>query len=232
MGYCLNGVNTGGVPLYIIKEFLNDIDIPVFIETGTAGGGSILEASKLFKECYTIEIDESRKIPVPKNVIQLYGNSSDVLPKILDDLIESKGDVHENYRYALFWLDSHFDGDKPEDSPYKDCYLLEELEIISRYSADSIIFIDDARLFMGYPPHPNNPKQWPTVAEIFSKFKEKFPYHFTTIVDDYIISFPDRLEWIYQREWMARYKIRYPDEPEVIRNAARLAYNSFIKYIQ
>lgn len=234
MGYRLNtGVDTNGLPLYLVKEFLKEIDIPTIVECGTAGGESIIEAARFFHDCYTIEIQEERKIAHPLNVNCLYGNSVDMLPGLITHFINLKKDCAEGeYMYVLFWLDSHFDGDKPEDSSYKDCYLLEELEIISEYSQDAIVIVDDCRLFLGQPPHPNDGTQWPTIQEIFGKFKDKFPYHFTTITDDYIISIPDRLKWILDREWMARYKIRYPDEPEVIKNAVKLAYQSLLKYIQ
>lgn len=238
MGFRLNSlVDTGGVPMYLIKEFIEQVQIDVFVETGTASGGSIKEASKYFNECHTIELNEGRPKydPSIKNITWHTGNSIDVLPDIVRGLLKHKeenGMQPEDYRYCLWWLDSHFDGDKPKNSPFKDCYLLEELDIISQYAQDSIIIIDDARLFMGYPPHPNEPKEWPTIQQTFAKFKDKFEYYFVTVCDDYIIAFPDRLEWIYQRLWMRDYKKRYPDDDEKIRLATKLVYDSLLKYIQ
>lgn len=233
MGYNLNGVDTEGIPMYLLKEFLKEIEITALVETGTAGGKSTIEAASYFDKIYTIELQEDRKAPLPLNVDRLYGNSIDMLPAIIQHLIHLKKDCKQgDYKYVAFFLDSHFDGDKPADSKYKDCYLLEELDIISPYSQDSIIIIDDCRLFLGQPPHPNDASQWPTIQEIFDTFKNKFPYHYTTITDDYVLSIPDRIKWILDREWMARYKIRYPDEPDVIKNATKLAYQSLLKYIQ
>lgn len=233
MGHRLNGVDTEGLPMYIIKEFLKEIEISAIVETGTAGGLSINEAAKYFTGCYTIELQEDRKVSVPENVSCLFGNSIDLLPGLVKKFIKQKELLEEGgYNYVLFWLDSHFDGDKPKDSPYKDCYLLEELDIISQYSQDALVVIDDARLFLGQPPHPNDASQWPTIQQIFKKFNESFPYHYTTITDDYIISVPDRLKWILDREWMGRYKIRYPDEPDRIKSAVRLSYESLLKYIK
>lgn len=236
MGYRINkACDTGGIPLYLINRFLKHIKIPTLVETGTAAGGSVKEAASYFENCHTIELNPERPIKedAPQNIIWHTGSSIEVLPEIVYQLIQKKAGIDSpHFRYAMFWLDSHFDGDKPSGSKYKDCYLLEELEIISEYSQDSIIIIDDARLFMGNPPHPNEPKEWPNLQQIFKMFDEKFPYFFVTIIDDYIIALPDRVKWIFDEEWVEGYKIRYPDEPEVIRNAAKLAYNSFIKYIQ
>lgn len=236
MGYRLNtGVETGGVPMYILKEFLKEIDIEVFIELGTASGDSVKEASKYFKECITVEINPKRPeydLGI-KNIKWENGRSIDLLPQIVNNLVIHKTDkVKEGYRYAAFWVDSHFDGDKPNDSEFKDCYLLEELDIISWYAQDAIVIIDDARLFLGNPPHPNKADEWPLIQDVFKKFDDKFKFHFTTICDDYIISFPDRIKWIYDRLWMRDYKIRYPDEPDKIKNAVKLAYNSFLKYME
>lgn len=233
MGYRINDrCDTEGIPIYLINEFLKEIEINTLVELGTAGGKSAKEAAKHFKEVITIELNEDRPLYDLSltNVKWLNGNTITVLPDIINNLVSKK--PSEGHAYALFFVDSHFDGDKPEDSPYKDCYLLEELDIISMYSQDAIVIIDDARLFMGYPPHPNNPKEWPTIAEIFAKFKEKFPYHFTTLVDDFIISFPDRLEWIYQREWMAKYKVRFPDESDKLKSQVKDVYSALKRYLQ
>lgn len=227
--------NTDGIPMYVINEFLKEIEIDVLVELGTAGGASTIEAAKHFKEVITVELNEDR----PKydqsltNVQWINGNSIDVLPEIINELIDYKEkNSPKDHRYAMFFIDSHFDGDKPKDSPYKDCYLLEELEIISRYAQDAIIIIDDARLFLGNPPQPNNAKEWPTVQEIFSFLESSFQYHYFTIIDDYIISMPDRIKWIFDKIWMESYDRRFPNDKERVRNAVKLTYNSFLNYIQ
>ncbi len=236
MGYRINErVNTGGVPIYLIERFLKHIEIPVFVETGSASGGSIKEAARYFDICHTIELNEGRQI-VDESLTNVHwhnGNTIEVLPEIVSELVRYKESLDTpHFRYAMFFLDAHWDGDKPEGEETKDCYLLEELEAIAPYDQNSIIIIDDARLFMGNPPHPNNPKEWPTIQQVFKLFDEKFKYFRVTIIDDFIIAFPDRVEWIFQEEWVEQYKTRYPDEKDKIRNATKLVYDSFIKYIQ
>lgn len=233
MGFRINNrCDTEGIPMYLINEFLKEIPIPVLVELGSAGGKSAKEASKYFEKVITIELNEGRQLTEDsqKNIEWLSGNTIDVLPNLMNEFINAK--PPEERRYVLFFVDSHFDGDKPEDSPYKDCYLLEELDIISWYAQDAIVIIDDARLFMGNPPHPNNPREWPPISEIFSKFKEKFQYHYTTIIDDYIISFPDRIEWVFQREWVSQYKTRFPDDDMKLKQQVKDVYAALLKYIQ
>lgn len=237
MGYRVNECcNTDGIPMYIISEFLKEIQINTLVELGTAGGASAKEAAKHFKEVITIELNENRpEYDVSLvNIKWLIGNTIDILPGLVNGFIKYKEDYksEDDHEYVLFFVDSHFDGDKPAGSKNKDCYLLEELEIISRYSQDAIVIIDDARLFMGNPPQPNDASQWPSIQSIFKLFSEKYPYHFTTIIDDYIISISDRDKWIFDLIWMKTYDKRYPSDKERIRNSVKLAYESFVNYIQ
>jgi hypothetical protein len=60
MGYLYNGVETTGVPLKMINDIIKGVKVEYFVETGTAGGESIIEASKHFPTCYTIELIEGR----------------------------------------------------------------------------------------------------------------------------------------------------------------------------
>lgn len=239
MGYKVNNiVDTGGFPFYLIEKLIKEYKVDHFVETGTAGGLSIKEAAKHFKKCQTIELIENRAIVDNdiENIIWHTGNSADILLPIVNELIGQKNSmqIKDNppiYNYALFFLDAHYSDPKPNTSKYKECYLLEEIEIISGYRDDSIIIIDDARLFFGPPPAPNNPKDWPSISKIFALLNEKFPYNTTTIRDDYIVSYPDRLDEPFDAEWVSRYSIRYPTESELIKSYAKKVFSEFKKYI-
>lgn len=230
MGYKLNGCDTGGVPTYLVEKILKHCQVPVFIETGTANGDSVLWAAKYFSECHTIEIVENRACQKEVSNIKWHtGNTTDILPKLIDKLINDKS--VEERRYAMFWLDAHYSGDTPNLSKYKDCYLLEELEIISKYDQDAIILIDDARLFLGQPLYPNKAEEWPTLQQIFALINEKYKFHYTTITDDYIISVPDRIKWVLDEDWRERYHLRYPSDAERLREEVRTVYNALLNYI-
>lgn len=231
MGYRLNGCNTGGIPTYLVERILKHCQVPVFIETGTANGDSVLWAANHFSECHTIELVEGRACQKEvANITWHTGNTTKVLPKLIDKLINDKG--AELRRYAMFWLDAHYSGDTTNTSKYKECYLLEELEIISEYDQDAIILIDDARLFLGQPPHPNNPEDWCTIQQIFALINENFKYHYTTITDDYIISVPDRIKWVFDEDWRERYYLRYPSDAERLKTEVRTVYDALLNYIQ
>lgn len=241
MGYKVNNiVNTGGFPFYLIQELIKIIKVNNFIECGTAGGESIKVAAKMFPnaKCYTIEVMEDRATidRTIENIEWVSGNTIEVLPKIIDELISDKEMMQGQddvpiYNYSIFWLDAHWSEPYPNDTVYKECYILEELSIIEKCRDDAIIFIDDARLFLGHPPAPLNPKEWPPIQDIFVLLKEKFPYNYSTIVDDYIISIPERVRQVIDMEWRGNYKKRYPDYDESIRVQAKNVFKELNKYL-
>jgi len=231
MGYKLNGVETGGLPMHLITPLIEYVNIETFVETGTAGGDSIREASKLFKECHTIELIEGRAGIEPiENVTFHTGNSIDILPSIVDEIFSRK-ESPTDYKYCLFWLDAHYSDPVPNTSDFKECYILEELAIISKLQAEAIIIIDDARHFLGQAIYPNNPLDWAGIQEIFVLLKEKFPYNYSTIVDDYIISIPERIRVPIDNEWRSRYHIRYPSELDKLKQEVKNVFEAFLKFV-
>src|SRR5579872_6648792 len=170
MGYLLPGVKTEGLPEHIVRIFTRAHDVPTYCETGTAGGASVVVASDLFKKCFTVEIVEGRLLDQVKfglsDRVEFYtGDSVKVLPEII---AQFKGE------YVFFFLDAHFCDSVPNTTGVKECPVLDELKMIYRYQK-SIILIDDARLFLGHPPYPNDPREWPMIEEIFETTKRLFP---------------------------------------------------------
>lgn len=223
MGYRHHGVNTGGLPIDYIKRFVNAFNIKVFIETGTAGGDSVREAAKIFNICHTIEIIDGRPVgEFPTNVKLHNGDSAKLLKSIAN---EYKGE------YIFFWLDAHWsDPDESKDG-VNECPILAEIESIQGHRC--IIMIDDARLFYGAPPWPCNPtKGWPRFMHVFQKLMTCFPNHIITIVDDYIIAFPDEARQVHFDEWRGRFNDRYPTEETLLKQAVKKAYQAFKNYIE
>lgn len=227
MGYLLNGVETGGVPMDLIKSINDGFNVPYFVETGTAGGESIMLASEIFTKCYTIELVDNitpyRDFPI--NVEFIKGNSGEMIYKIMSKLLGE---------YTVFWLDAHYSA-PTDDAPntpdgYIECPIMDELNAISVHQK-AIIIIDDARLFLGAVPAPLDPRKWVSVSDIFTTFSQKFPNHHYTIVDDYIICVPAEMKDNLNKEWIARYKKRYPSGIEQTRMYAREAFKSLQEFI-
>ena len=224
MGYKHHGVSTGGIPVDYIKQFTERFNIPIFIETGTAGGDSIRTVAPMFRKCHTIEIIEGRPNGVfPENVQLHIGNSAKIINEITNWYPRD---------YIFFWLDAHWSEPYESGEGVNECPILEEIEAIKHLAGRAIIMIDDARLFFGRPPHPNNPTKWPRFQYVFETLRKSFPDHITTIVDDYIICFPLSMDVAHRTEWQENYDKRYPSEEMKLKQSVRDSYQAFLKFIE
>lgn len=232
MGYMLLGVESDGLPLHLVKPLLENADIPFLVETGSAGGDSARLAATMFKRVWSTELVKDRIdiTDTPDNVTFLEGDSVEHLPEIIKELLKLKD--KKQRQYVLFYLDAHFCGDTPNELDYPECPLLEEIKCIAEYGLDSIIIIDDARLFFGSPPYPNDPEQWPSISHIFWLLQNFFPYHHTTITDDYVLCIPLHLREFIDKEWRERFRIRYPSADDKLRGQVKDVYKALIDYIK
>ena len=121
-----------------LRKYLN----PTFVETGTGECNGIkLALYAGFQTVYSVEVnldtyrDAVEMLGNCSNVNLYYGNSIDVLPKIVDK-IETP---------VTFWLDSHINGRK--DVSPNPCPILEEIDIVMKCKYPFVILIDDMRLF-------------------------------------------------------------------------------------
>lgn len=197
---------TFSIPKELVKKIVAAAKFDNFVETGTFQGGSCFWAAGYFKNVYTIEIDPetsrntAAKPECPKNIEFLVGNSKDVLPKLVKERLRGR---------SFFWLDGHWCGGGGKD---EECPLMEELEAIKDLK-DAVIFIDDARCFLGPPPEPHNATHWPGIDTIFAKLKEYYPDNYTTIQDDVIMSAPPDVTAIINADWRENYDKRF-NQPE------------------
>lgn len=238
MGYKSNGVATEGLPIHLVQPLLDNFEIPFLVETGTASGDSVRAVYKMFPAIYTIELIENRqdKKDAPSNVVFLVGDSSKLLPQIIANLLELKGEKER--QYVLFYLDAHYSDDVPNESGYPECPVLDEIRCIAKYGGDAIIIIDDARLFLGQPPYPHDPTEWPSIKKIFELLIKYFPYHHITLTDDYILAIPLHVREPIDAEWRERFHIRYPNEEDKLRSQykdvwedVKDKYSKFLKYV-
>lgn len=205
MGYKLNN---GGVPIDMIAALINGHNFTTFVETGTSSGQSVLAAAQsgLFNELYTVELNEGTI-------------REDLKPHITDNIHFHIGDSVEFLKSlqikspAVYWLDAHYSGSEPAPEGVDECPLLNEISYIfkGKDPNDILLVIDDARLFLGAPPYPHDPMDWPTLCEIFDRINIMCDddFHHMTVVDDYIISFPQKLKGNYDKFWQETYPSRY-----------------------
>lgn len=203
------GIVNFSIPKELVERIVKEIKIDNFIETGTYLGETTFWAASHFKNVFTIEIDPviskrtSSREDRPQNIEFLIGNSKDVLPKIVGQLSGR----------SFFWLDGHWclgAGGKDEECP-----LMDEIVSISK-TEESIIFIDDARCFLGPLPPPHDSNHWPSIDEIFSLLKGEFPQHRTTIIDDVIICCPKDVKLVIDSYWQETFFDRFHKNEDTI----------------
>jgi len=96
-------------------------------------------------------------------------------------------------RSVLFWLDAHWCADEQTAGAHSQCPLLEELEAIKVLHAESVIVIDDARLFFCAPPKPYEVDQWPGFDIVLRKLHELSCDHEVMAVNDMLIFHPPQI---------------------------------------
>lgn len=133
-----------------IKQYQKRFQLGVFVETGTYLGEMVEALKSRFREIYSVELsaelcERAQKLFAnDPHVHIMQGDSSDVLPRILEKVSEP----------CLFWLDGHFSGGITAQGAL-DYPILKELEHIRQHPVKNhVILIDDARLFTGEPGAP------------------------------------------------------------------------------
>ena len=121
----------------------NKDDYNYFVETGTYMGETILRFIDDFEKLYTIELSDNIYEEFNKNnynrdkLKSILGDSSEKIKEVIDELNDK----------TIFFLDGHYSSCGTAQG-VKDVPLFEELKSINDYfNYESIIIIDDLRLF-------------------------------------------------------------------------------------
>ncbi|HOX07106.1 MAG TPA: hypothetical protein PK280_11950 [Planctomycetota bacterium] len=172
-----------GPPEDLVLWLAQEFGLDTFVETGTYRGDTALWASDHFSRVITIEgsaelYTKARARLAGRNVSIVQGDSREKLAEVTRSLGGP----------ALFWLDAHWCGENSCGSD-RQCPLLDELAAVADSPHGHFIMIDDARLFMAPPPHPNKAEQWPSLADVLGKLQA---YHarYAIIFDDVIVAVP------------------------------------------
>ena len=185
------GDTTFGIPMDLAMALVQAAPVrhPRFVETGTYMGGTAGWAAGNFRQVHTIEISpvlfERARATFANapNVKPHLGDSGDILPRIL---------LEENVP-TVFWLDGHWCGGE-SGGQASECPLLRELEIVNTLAhPDSILLIDDSRLFLAPPPRPHDRMKWPDIGEIAACLHQARHPRRVRIVNDVIVCVPAAL---------------------------------------
>ena len=171
----------------LVNALKKALPLPVFFETGTFKGDTVDVVLPFFDRLITAELSESLWLEVTnrfageKRVEPYLGNSPDIIAKFQPALKDSS---------VLYWLDAHWCVANDTSGEQSQCPLLEEILAIGQLNDQSVILIDDARLFLAPPPKPHEVSQWPSLNNIINKLHKLSNHHELIVINDVIVFYP------------------------------------------
>lgn len=175
----------------LVAALQSVLPLQVLVETGTYEGDTVAAALPYFDNIYTVELSEklwsraTKRFSGDSRVCAMHGSSPEVLAELRSSL-ES--------RSTLYWLDAHWCVGTDTSGEQSQCPLTEEIAALQHLNDQSVVLIDDARLFTAPPPAPHEVSHWPKFNDIVLGLQRLNPTHQLMIVNDVIAFFPPSVE--------------------------------------
>ena len=175
----------------LIEIIGKTLSFDVFVETGTFRGDTIEIVQHYFNHIYSVELSEHyyeiahRKFGEQSHISLFQGDSAKTITAIKNDIQD---------RSVVYWLDAHWCIADATAGQLSQCPLLAELASIEEINNESMIIIDDARLFLATPGAPHEISDWPTFHAITQALYKLSSNHQLSVVNDCILFFPKSLE--------------------------------------
>jgi len=164
-------------------RYAKEFGVKIFVETGTYKGDTVkaMLVSKLFSRIYTVDVYEDRVMNSRRrfesfpNIYCLQGDSADVMPQILTDIVDEP---------TLFWLDAHHSGKQiARKRGLVSTPIVAELTAVLQHNADHIVLIDDARYYEEFSTKYEN---YPSTEELRALVAQYRPDWQFIVKDDVI----------------------------------------------
>ena len=171
----------------LVAHLKQVLPLPIFVETGTFEGESTAQVLPLFEQIYTVELAEEYYLKAAQRFegMATVQTSHDRSDQFLNRLRPTLRD-----RSVLYWLDAHWCVADETAGEESQCPLLEELAAIGSLNPESVILIDDARLFLCTPPAPHRVAQWPSLDQILKQLFALSTGHEVMVFNDVMIYYP------------------------------------------
>lgn len=175
----------------LLAFLTRELPLKLFVETGTFKGDSLEIARRFFDTCHSVEASPplhkqaQERFQAVKGVNLHLSDSPSLLRKHHKEFSEKP---------TLFWLDAHWCAADNTSGETSQSPLLEELAAIGSLHRDSVVLIDDARLYLCAPPAPHRFNNWPDLHAIFSALLKLSPNHRLLILNDVLIFYPASIQ--------------------------------------
>jgi hypothetical protein len=167
------------------------LPLKIFVETGTFKGDSLMIASRFFGRCESVEAsaelyEQARQRFQSTQGVHLHRSDS---PSFLREHQKEFAQTS-----TLFWLDAHWCNADNTSGVTSQSPLLQELAAIGTLHRDSVVLIDDARLYLCAPPEPHRFENWPDFHSVLTALLKLSPGHRLIILNDVLLFYPAPLQ--------------------------------------
>jgi hypothetical protein len=182
------------------------LPLQTFVETGTFKGETLRLACPLFKECHSVELSPK----LYRAAVKQFGGQAGVHlhhgPS--PEFLRAKRDRFASVP-TLFWLDAHWCVAEQTAGGESQTPLLAELEAIHALHPQSVLLIDDARLYLCPPPAPHRAGDWPDFHAVVQALLPLSRGHRLMVLNDVILFYPENLRaavsayaWEHGTDWL------------------------------
>lgn len=171
----------------LIIALKSTLPLKTLVETGTFKGDTVNELMPYFERIISIELsytlwkEAAKRFEGYPKVQIMQGSSDKKLSDLRSELINTG---------VVYWLDAHWCVASNTAGELSQCPLLDELRAIDSLNNESIVLIDDARLFLAPPLAPHEISQWPSLHQLIKALFDLSDIHELTVVNDMMIFYP------------------------------------------
>lgn len=186
------GAVSFSIDVDLIRFFKRYLPLAAFIETGTMKGDTVALVRPYFARTVSIELSDDYY----QAALERFRGDPDVILLKGDSAALIEGPAREaDAAPAMFWLDAHWcrDDEEKTEGAGSQCPLLGEIRAIGRIHPESVLLVDDARLFLCTPGRPHDYGQWPDFHDIVTALLALSPVHRVMVVNDVIVFYPEAL---------------------------------------
>jgi hypothetical protein len=171
----------------LVEYFKQALPLSIFVETGTFEGASAEACLPYFEKIHTVELSGAYYTAA----VEKFKNNTkvDVRSGMSGEFLRDLAGTLRN-ESVFYWLDAHWCVADDVEKNTSECPLLDELDALVQLNGQSVVCIDDARLFLCPPPRPHHIEEWPSFHEILRKLFNLSANHELMIANDVILFFP------------------------------------------
>lgn len=181
------GAVSFSIDMGLVAALKKALPLDVFVETGTFHGDTVELVKDQFREIHTVELSPEHyeaacsRFRGQVQIDLAYGDSATALATWASGL---RG------KSVMYFLDAHWCVADNTAGEASQCPLLNELRNIGQLNPESLIIIDDARLFLAPPLAPHEISHWPAFTEVLDALHAMSTFHQVMVLNDNIVFYP------------------------------------------